>query len=148
MLACAVQHPGRTNGIPFIVDFLPHLEVMDTAPDSTITQFKERWAHTSSFPNLLGDAAFGTEASIKELKNENIESLFSMPSDSHPYLWETLSAGLTPSTWRAAINDEGIVASVHLHRDPSSNKTSMQQVMSTIHTGSVSLFYFKILILF
>ena len=41
-LACAVNHPGNINGMPFILDFLPHLVVNDTAPDDTVVQFKDR----------------------------------------------------------------------------------------------------------
>ena len=42
LLACAVNHPGNINGMPFILDFLPHLVVNDTAPDDTVVQFKDR----------------------------------------------------------------------------------------------------------
>ena len=79
-----------------------------------------------------------------------------MPSDSHPYLWNILSAGcffffiyiyhyilgLTSGTWRAAMNETGIVASVHMIKDTSSNKITCQQVMSSMHTGTVSIFIF------
>jgi hypothetical protein len=42
LLVCAVEHVGRANGLPFILDFLPHLVINDTAPDDTIMQFKQR----------------------------------------------------------------------------------------------------------
>lgn len=142
LLGCAVEHPASINGVPFILDFLPHLVVNDTAPDDTIFQFKERWAHNSPFPNIIGDAAFGSEAMINQLQEEEVHSLFSMASDSHPSLWAALSAGLTPNTWRSAISRDGIVASVHMCKDPASNKTTLQQVMSTIHTGDVSKCHF------
>jgi hypothetical protein len=93
LLACAVDHPSSINGTPFILDFLPHLVVNDTAPDDTVLQFKDRWAPNQSFPDLLGDAAFGSESVIKELQDIGSESLFSMPCDSHPSLWQVLSAG-------------------------------------------------------
>ena len=116
--------------------------VNDTAPDDTILQFKARWSSPDPFPDILGDAAFGSEAVLQELKGAKVDSLFSMPSDSHPYLWEVLSAGLTPNTWRAAQNEEGLVASVHMHRDSLSNKVSYHQVISTMHTGKISLYNF------
>ena len=93
LLACAVEHAGRHNGLPFILDFLPHLVVNDTAPNDTVRQFKEWWAQNTPFPDLMGDAAFGSLQSIKELKASNVRTLFSMPIDFEPYLWEVLSAG-------------------------------------------------------
>ena len=148
LLACAVEHPGCSNGMPFVLDFLPHVVVNDTAPDDTVLQFKERWlfAHIP-FPDLIGDAAFGSEATMTSLNTVGTNTLFSMPSDSHSYLWDILSAGLTPNTWRAAINEEGIVASIHQCQDSTSNKIVHQQVFSSIHTGTVSLlFYFLIFV--
>jgi hypothetical protein len=49
LLTCAVEHGGRANGLPFIIDFLPHLVVNDTAPDDTIFQFKDRWAQDTAY---------------------------------------------------------------------------------------------------
>ena len=72
------------------------------------------------------------------MKSKNVDTLFSMPSDSHPFLWEVLSTGLTPNTWRAAQNEDGLIASVHMHKDSLSNKITYQQVVSTMHTGEVS----------
>ena len=87
LLACAVEHPGRLNGLPFIIDFLPHLVVNDTAPDDTILQFQQRWPfRTIPFPDILGDAAFGSEVLINSLQEDDVDSLFSMPSDSLPFL--------------------------------------------------------------
>ena len=54
------------------------------------------------------------------------------------YVWEVLQAELTENTWRAAINEEGMVASVHMVKDENSGKVTCQQVLSTIHTGNVS----------
>ena len=68
LLACAVEHAGNINGILFIIDFLPHLVVNDTAPNDTILQFKDRWASTSPFPDILGDAAFGSLQMLKDLQ--------------------------------------------------------------------------------
>jgi hypothetical protein len=36
LLAAAVEHGGRVNGLLFILDFLPHLIVNDTALDDTL----------------------------------------------------------------------------------------------------------------
>jgi hypothetical protein len=94
LLACAVEHGGRANGFPFIVDFLPHLVVNDTAPDDTIFQFKDRWAQGVVFPDILGDAAFGSIGMLEQLKTSQVNGLFSMASDMEPYLWEVLSAGI------------------------------------------------------
>lgn len=153
LLSCCVDHHAREKGLPFVLDFLPHLVVNDTAPDDTLVQFRERWACSSPFPDSLGDAAFGSEPMIKRLKSENVNSLFSVPTDASPYVWETLSAGnnfylfyvidinsgLTPNTWRGAINEqEGITASVHMRQDTQSRKVTYHHVMSTIHTGTIS----------
>jgi len=86
LLACIVEHPGRIAGLPFILDFLPHLVVNDTTPDDTIQQFKDRWASPDLFPDLLGDAAFGSESGIRTMKTAGVGTLFSMPCDSYPYL--------------------------------------------------------------
>ena len=51
LLACAVEHGERINGLPFILDFLPHLVVNDTAPDDTIMQFKNCWPQSTPFPD-------------------------------------------------------------------------------------------------
>jgi hypothetical protein len=54
-----------------------------------------------------------------------------------------LILGLTPNTWRSAINKEGVVASAHMRQDSNSGKSTIHQVMSTIHTGTISYIYKK-----
>ena len=54
LLACAVEHANNANGLPFILDFLPHTVVNDTALDDTIHQFKSKWAQTQPFPDIIG----------------------------------------------------------------------------------------------
>jgi hypothetical protein len=63
-----------------------------------------------------------------------------------------LLLGLIPNTWRGAINNNEIVASVYMCKDDSSNKVTCHQVVSSIHTGAISnyfiffmLFFFNIL---
>lgn len=61
-----------------------------------------------------------------------------MSSDSEPYLWEVLSSGLTPNTWRAAKNKNGVIASVHMRKDTSSGKVTCHHVISSLHDGTIS----------
>jgi hypothetical protein len=76
LLACAVEHAGNGNGVPFIIDFLPHLVVNDTAPNDTILQFKDRWAPTMPFLDILGDAAFGSLEMLNDLKTQQVKKKF------------------------------------------------------------------------
>ncbi len=45
---------------------------------------------------------------------------------------------MTENTWRAAINEEGIVASAFMSKDVNASKTTIHRVFSSIHTGDVS----------
>jgi hypothetical protein len=47
------------------------------------------------------------------------------------YLWEVLSANLPPNTWRAVQNDREWLVSCSKILDPSSNKPTYQQILST-----------------
>jgi hypothetical protein len=72
----------------------------------------------------------------------NTNSVFSMSSDSHLFLWNVLSADLTQNTWRAAINNEEMVASAHMNKNANLGKTTVHYVLSSIHTGEISFIIF------
>src|SRR5271163_3802758 len=76
LLACAVEHAGNRNGIPFIIDFLPHLVVNDIAPNDTILQFKDRWVLIMPFLDILRDTAFGSLEMLNDLKTQQIKKKF------------------------------------------------------------------------
>jgi hypothetical protein len=118
------------------------LIVNDTTPDDTLDQFKDRWVQNSQFPDLLEDTAFGSIDMMNQLKFDNvrvcslcflIQSLIFGKSclqvkqqfNLIEYLLiYNLLLGLIPNTWKGAINNNRIIASVYIHKNESSNKVT------------------------
>jgi hypothetical protein len=71
---------------------------------------------------------------MKEINECGSGGTFSMQGKFDSYLWEVLSANLPPKTWRAAQNDKGWLVSCSTILDPSSNKPTYQQILSTAFT--------------
>jgi hypothetical protein len=67
----------------------------------------------------------------KEIKQWRGEFTSSMPTKSAAWLWNLLSQNVAPATWRAGINENGIVASLHVIED------------STNHNLVYCIFFFK-----
>ena len=147
-LSCLVKHSYKDKGIPFILDLLPHLAAGDTAAHDTLFQFKNRWSHDFR-PAFVGDAAFMSFEFIRDAAMWGSSGcLFSVANNVLPHLWHVLSANLPDSHWRAAINHEGWVASVHCIKDSrDQTKITYQQILTNLFTVSYTIYFFIYFIL-
>lgn len=109
LLATFLQHPIKTNRvIPYILDFIPHVQVGDIAPSKAFCSFLDRFVFKIYFkifyrwklpskPTIIADAAFGTDEVKKKVQSWNGTATLSYAFDSPIWLWNTLKHNVPPN---------------------------------------------------
>jgi hypothetical protein len=77
------------------------------------------------------DSGFGSFELAKIIKEWGGNYTSSMSIKSASWLWTVLSRNIAPNFWRAAIDSNDIVASLHSIEDSTSHRVVYQQVVST-----------------
>jgi len=95
----------------------------------------KRWLLDSK-SHFLCDSAYGSFELLQEIIDWMGDATFAISVNISQYLWDVLSAHATPNTWRAAMNDQGIVATCHTIHDRN-GKLVHQQVISNAFTDNV-----------
>lgn len=86
----------------------------------------------SSTKNIIMDAGYHSNDMMSFLENNEFKYIISCPSNSNPWLWETLSHNLPPSHNRIGFNNSNKrVASIHCQLDNTGN-SHYQQLMTNI----------------
>jgi len=132
-----VPHPSDQDAtLPYILDIIPHVQVGDISPVESFKAMLQRWPEDQVRPHIVGDAAFGSLDMMSCVAEWGGTATLSCGINNCAWLWDLLSTDLPPATWRCAVNEDSIIASVHVATDDRGNK-GHQQILASGWTATV-----------
>jgi len=102
---------SSTTGLPFVIDFEPHLSFPTISGQNAILKMHQRWPYPFK-PCYVADATIGSFELLQEMHSSNSFACFSISKKVKPWLWQLLSTGTPDKHWKAAWTKEGLLASM------------------------------------
>jgi hypothetical protein len=130
-MACTrVQNPNEAGGTsPFMMAMTPHVTVAPSSNYEIARNIVNSWPRELGNPHWFVDAGFGSEGLVAEAAQSGGNMTASMSAQRLKFLWKALSYSLPTGHWRAAVNVNGLVASVHCGSED--GKRVYQHVLSS-----------------
>ncbi len=95
-------------------------------------------------PHLITDAAFGSLKDMERIAEWGGFWTTSMPVNNNSNLWNVLSYNCSTDSWRAAVNEDGWVASCHTVEAEKSHNITHQQILSNGFDAEISEKYVNV----
>lgn len=110
-MATYVQHPTIGSGkLPYFIMLVPHLKPNDGGGVNAIRIMMKNWPLETK-PHIVADSGFGSFTLLKEIAQWGGVATLSIPTNECQKLNLLLSYNLPLNSWRACINNEGIIFS-------------------------------------
>jgi hypothetical protein len=102
---------STATSLPYVIDMVPHLSFPQVSAQVALKIMIDRWCYDWR-PNYVADSICGNFELIMDHKRMGISATFAMSKKDKPWLWELLLRCTHQGFWRAAINPDGVIASV------------------------------------
>jgi len=134
LLTTNVFNPlNPSKSLYFTLSIFPHLHSHDVASEA-LKFLINSWPSSHALPHVIGDAAFGTLENINLITQKNGLVTFSITPNFMDWFWDVLSYSVPPSHWRAAVNQNGLIGSIHSINpkdEGNSKKDHYQRILTT-----------------
>ncbi len=121
---------GKT-GLPFMLDFEPHVQFPQITPREALRSIVNRWAHVPV--SIVADCGFGGIELLNELRQLGIRATFSLSNNESSYIWEIMKRGIRRGRWNACTSSAGLVLSIFQGPDVIGEEKGPFQLLGTTH---------------